>query len=52
MSQPKSKDWLNGYKKKTPYIFCLQGTHFKPRNTYRLNVKGWKRYFTQIEIKR
>ena len=36
MPQPKDKDWLNGYKNKT---------HLKPRDTYRLKVKGWKRIF-------
>ena len=41
MSQPKDKDWLNGYKNKTP-ICCLQETHLKTRDTNRLKVKGWK----------
>ena len=45
MSQPKDKDWLNGHKKKDPYICCLQETHFKTRETYRLKVKGWKKIF-------
>ena len=43
MPQPKDKDWLNRLKKKKdPYICCLQETHLKPRDTYRLKVKGWK----------
>ena len=42
MPQPKDKDWLNGYKKTTP-ICCLQETHLKTRDTYRLKVKGWKK---------
>ena len=42
MPQPKDKDWLNGYKNKTP---CLQETHFKTKDTYRLKVKGWKKIF-------
>ena len=29
-------------KKKDPYIYCLQETHLKPRDTYRLKVTGWK----------
>ena len=29
--------------KQDPYIGCLQETHFKPRDTYRLKVKGWKK---------
>ena len=45
MPQPKDKDWLNGYKNKTPYLCYLQETHLKPRNTYRLKVKGWKKVF-------
>ena len=32
-------------KKQDPYIYCLQETHFKPRDTYRLKVKGWKKIF-------
>ena len=31
--------------KKDPYICSLQETHFKPRDTYRLKVKGWKKIF-------
>ena len=42
---PQPKDWLNGYKNKTPYICCLQETHLKTRDTYRLKVKGWKKIF-------
>jgi len=29
--------------KQNPYICCLQKTHLKTRNTYRLKVKGWKK---------
>ena len=28
-----------------PYICCLQKTHLKTRDTYRLKVKGWKKIF-------
>ena len=31
--------------KQHPYICCLQETHLKPRDTYRLKVKGWKKIF-------
>ena len=31
--------------KTRPYICCLQETHFRPRDTYRLNVRGWKNIF-------
>ena len=26
-------------------ICCLQETHFRPRDTYKLKVKGWKKIF-------
>ena len=39
MPQPKDKDWLNGC------ICCLQETHLKTRDTYRLKAKGWKKVF-------
>ena len=41
MPQPKDKVWLNGYKNKTqdPYICCLQETHLKTGDAYRLKVK-------------
>ena len=47
MPQPKDKDWLNGYKNKTPiYVGVgLQETHLKTGDTYRLKVKGWKQIF-------
>ena len=35
-------EWIQ---KQNPYICCLQETHLKPRDTYRLNVKGWKKIF-------
>ena len=28
-----------------PYICCLQEIHFKPRDTYRLKMRGWKKIF-------
>ena len=31
--------------KQNPYICCLQDTHLKPRDTYRLKVKGQKKIF-------
>ena len=43
MPQPKDKDWLNGYKNKTP-IYAVYKRH-KPRDTYGLKVKGWKKIF-------
>ena len=29
-------------KKKNPYICYLQDTHFRPKDTFRLKVRGWK----------
>ena len=31
--------------KPDPYICCLKETHFRPKDTYRLKVKGWKNIF-------
>ena len=31
--------------KQDPYICCLQETHFRPRDTYRLKVRKWKKIF-------
>ena len=28
-----------------PYTCCQQQTHFRPRDTYRLKVRGWKKIF-------
>ena len=35
-------EWIQ---KQDLYICCLQETHFKPRDTYRLKVKGWNKIF-------
>ena len=43
--QPNDTDWLNGYKKQDPYICCLQETHYRPKDTCRMKVKGWKILF-------
>ena len=31
--------------KQCPYICCLQETHFRPKDTYRLKERGWKNIF-------
>ena len=31
--------------KQDPYICCLQETHLKTRDTFKLKVKGWKKIF-------
>ena len=35
-------EWIQ---KQDPYICCLQETHLKTGDTYRLKVKGWKNIF-------
>ena len=35
-------EWIQ---KQDPYICCIQETHFRPRDTYRLEVRGWKKIF-------
>ena len=35
-------EWIQ---KQDPYICCLQETHFRPRDTYRLKVRVWKKIF-------
>ena len=32
-------EWIQ---KQDPCIFCLQETHFRPKDTYRWKVRGWK----------
>ena len=46
MLQQKDTDWLNGLKKKKDqYISCIQETHFRTKDTYRLKVRGWENIF-------
>ena len=35
-------EWIQ---KQDVYICCLQETHFRLRDTYRLKVRGWKKIF-------
>ena len=35
-------DWI---KKQEPAICCLQESHFRAKDTYRLKVRGWKKIF-------
>ena len=35
-------EWIQ---KQDPYICCLQKTHFRPRDTFRLKVRGQKKIF-------
>ena len=46
MPLPKDTNWLHGNKNKTHiYIYCLQETYFRPRDTCSLKVRGWKNIF-------
>ena len=35
-------EWMQ---KQDPYICCLQETHLRPQDTYRLKVRGWENIF-------
>ena len=35
-------EWIQ---KEDLYICCVQETHFRPKDTYRLKVRGWKNIF-------
>ena len=35
-------EWIQ---KQNPYICCLKETHCRPKDTYRLKVRGWKNIF-------
>ena len=35
-------EWIQ---KQDPYICCLQEIHFRPKDIYRLKVRGWKNIF-------
>ena len=36
------EDWI---KKETPSFCCLQETHLRTKDTYRLKVRGWEKIF-------
>ena len=45
MLQPKDTDLAEWIQKQDPYICCLQETHFRPQDTYRQKMRGWKNIF-------
>ena len=46
LNAPTKRQRLAGWiQKQYPYICCLQETHLKTGDTYRLKVKGWKKIF-------
>ena len=40
--RPTLAEWIQ---KQDPYICCLQETHFRPQDTDRMKVRGWKNIF-------
>ena len=40
-------EWI---KKQKPSIFCLQETHIRTKDTYRLKVRCGKRYFMPVDM--
>ena len=41
-SKDKLAEWIQ---KQDPYICCLQESKFRPQDSYRLKVRGWKNIF-------
>ena len=35
-------EWIQ---KQDPYVCCLQETHFRPKDKYKLKVREWKNIF-------
>ena len=42
MKRHRLAEWIQ---KQDPHICCLQETHLRPQDTYRLKVRGWKNVF-------
>ena len=38
-------DYMDIKKEKDTYVWCLPEDHLRPRDTYRLKVRGWKKLF-------
>ena len=45
LNAPTERHRLAEWIKKTRPIYRLQETHFRPKDTYRLKVRGWKNIF-------
>ena len=52
MPQIKRQRLAEWIQKKDPYTGCLQETHLKTRDTYRLKVKDWKKIFLENRDKK
>ena len=42
---PKRHRLAEQLQKQDPFICCLQEIHFRPKDTYRLQVRGWENIF-------
>ena len=40
-------EWIQ---KQDPYICCLQETHFRPRDTYRLYAENYKTLMKELKV--
>ena len=40
-------EWIT---KQDPYLCCLEESHFRSKDTQKLKVKEWKRYFMKMQI--
>ena len=38
----KMVEWIQ---KQNPHVYCLEETQFRPKDTFRLKVRGWKNIF-------
>ena len=45
LTAPTKRQRAEWIQKQDLYICCLQQSHLKTRNTYRLKMKGWKKIF-------
>ena len=39
IKRPRVTEWI---RKQDPSICCLQETHFRPKDTFRLKIRGWR----------
>ena len=42
-------EWI---RKHDPHICCLQETHLRTKDIHRLKVKGCKKYYTEMDLKK
>ena len=43
MLQSKDTEWAHWIKKQESTICCLQETHLRAKDTYKLKVRGWEK---------